>query len=74
MNVVTELLANNRKLPEGRVQHSRAIRRATGEHDGQNRHQKEEQRKHSNEKRVSNLHGEIPSVVVAVLLDDAEDK
>src|SRR5665213_1847073 len=44
------------------------------EHDAQNRHQKEEQRKHSDEHRVRNLHGEVPSVVVTVLLDDAEDK
>ena len=74
MNVVTELLANNGKLSEGRMQHSRAIRWATGEHDTQNRHQKEEERKHGDEHRVSNLDGEIPGVVVAVLLNDAEDK
>jgi hypothetical protein len=74
VNVVTELLANNGKLSEGRMQYSRAIRRVTGEHDTQNRHQKKEERKHGKKHCVGNLNGKVPGVVVTELLDDAEDK
>ncbi len=73
VDVVRELLADDRELPERRVQHGPACKRTVGEHereDGPEQEREQEQEREPEDRgehRVRRLHGERPAVVVAVL-------
>jgi hypothetical protein len=74
VDVMAELLADNRELAQGGVKHSRTIRRVVRQDDAQDGHQEEEQREDGDEHGIGELNAKSASVVVTVFLYDREDE
>src|ERR1700722_16667761 len=74
MDVVAELLANDWKLSESRMEDAHSRRVVVGQHNTQNGHEKEQKRKQRDEHCVGELNREVPGVVVSKLLDNTQNE